>query len=709
MFSLPVFGAHIFAPCWNRYVTYAREEEAVRCIQAVHNYVLEGKTLRACFGTTKYCHAWLRNMTCSNPDCLYLHDIGSQEDSFSKDEIISAYTRSRVRQIASNNSQQHSGTILPPPADDFSNSITASSRYHIRSASNSISSQAKGSPPDSNAGKPIVLPAGASWCDACCAACSQVPHAKQKVEMIGNFCLPPVLTESTDHPSAWNDEVATTCKVPENQTLTTNKSPLLLMESTKQAYDETSIYANGDNTKAINSTIYKGFDRQFGSCELLKEKSTSAVNNKDGSLLPSDNKVHRVSDTVDHLSSSIYRNHSHNNGNCSSSMSWNTFVQDKQTPRVGRKMDRYSETAVFPLGRVNDIASYNKYATVEIKRESSIISDILSLDVDPWDDSSATSNSFARLLGETEKQESSFKLLSSWRSNSSNQSRFSFARQESQGSVVQPTRGEAYARMFCSSHDSFEHGLQNGTMFNTFETPNTVINSNPVVSFDKAAGSLKAKISAPPGFSTPSRVPPSDFSSRDRFYQTHEAVFSENHLLSSAVENHYQAQISGNRSDIEFIDPAILAVGKERMSLGINNSGLGLKSTFPAQISASDSDPRIHLLRLQSLSSYHNLDIPESAGDRFLQLGDTYITSRLSAENHRGLSPIAQISFQQLRNKQFFNKQRDGSIDLRTGSDMGLREALRNERFGLTNGYSSNEERKFLFPNGDLYNREFRM
>lgn len=31
--------------------------------------------------------------TCSNPDCLYLHDIGSQEDSFTKDEIISAYTR----------------------------------------------------------------------------------------------------------------------------------------------------------------------------------------------------------------------------------------------------------------------------------------------------------------------------------------------------------------------------------------------------------------------------------------------------------------------------------------------------------------------------------------------------------------------------------------------------------------------------------------
>lgn len=30
---------------------------------------------------------------CSNPDCLYLHEIGSQEDSFTKDEIVSEYTR----------------------------------------------------------------------------------------------------------------------------------------------------------------------------------------------------------------------------------------------------------------------------------------------------------------------------------------------------------------------------------------------------------------------------------------------------------------------------------------------------------------------------------------------------------------------------------------------------------------------------------------
>jgi len=30
---------------------------------------------------------------CTNVDCLYLHEFGPEEDSFTKDEIISAYTR----------------------------------------------------------------------------------------------------------------------------------------------------------------------------------------------------------------------------------------------------------------------------------------------------------------------------------------------------------------------------------------------------------------------------------------------------------------------------------------------------------------------------------------------------------------------------------------------------------------------------------------
>ncbi|KAL2487533.1 RNA binding (RRM/RBD/RNP motif) family protein [Forsythia ovata] len=150
------------------YITYSKEEEAVRCIQAVHGFILEGRSLRACFGTTKYCHAWLRNVPCSNPDCLYLHEIGSQEDSFTKDEIISAYTRSRVQQItgATNSVQRHSGNVLPPPADDYCNSSYVSSgkplsktATHTNNSVNSI----RVSPPNSSSGRSAALPAGASW------------------------------------------------------------------------------------------------------------------------------------------------------------------------------------------------------------------------------------------------------------------------------------------------------------------------------------------------------------------------------------------------------------------------------------------------------------------------------------------------------------------------------------------------------------------
>uniref|UniRef100_A0A2P2MII1 Uncharacterized protein MANES_04G026900 n=1 Tax=Rhizophora mucronata TaxID=61149 RepID=A0A2P2MII1_RHIMU len=123
------------------YITYSREEEAIRCIQSVHGFVLDGRSLKACFGTTKYCHAWLRNVPCTNPDCLYLHEIGSQEDSFTKDEIISAYTRSRVQQItaATSNMLRKSGNTLPPPVDDCGNNSSLSAAKPIMKNTSNVS------------------------------------------------------------------------------------------------------------------------------------------------------------------------------------------------------------------------------------------------------------------------------------------------------------------------------------------------------------------------------------------------------------------------------------------------------------------------------------------------------------------------------------------------------------------------------------------
>ncbi|KAI3517296.1 hypothetical protein L1887_16510 [Cichorium endivia] len=104
------------------YITFSKEEEAVTCIQSVHGYVLDGMLLRASFGTAKYCHAWLRNMPCNNPGCLYLHTIGAEEDSFGKDEVAAVHTRNRVQEIVGGTQYPHrrSGSMLPPPVIDQS-------------------------------------------------------------------------------------------------------------------------------------------------------------------------------------------------------------------------------------------------------------------------------------------------------------------------------------------------------------------------------------------------------------------------------------------------------------------------------------------------------------------------------------------------------------------------------------------------------------
>ncbi|KAI9261250.1 hypothetical protein EDC94DRAFT_519572 [Helicostylum pulchrum] len=69
------------------YVTYYRKEDAAKAIAAVDGSVIADRVLRASYGTTKYCTYYLRNMTCPNPSCLYLHEQGEDMDTISKEEL----------------------------------------------------------------------------------------------------------------------------------------------------------------------------------------------------------------------------------------------------------------------------------------------------------------------------------------------------------------------------------------------------------------------------------------------------------------------------------------------------------------------------------------------------------------------------------------------------------------------------------------------
>ena len=73
------------------YVTFYEETDAMKCIQHIDGTPLDGRILRACFGTTKYCNSFLKYLPCNNPDCLYLHDIGEDNDSFTKEEMLAHY------------------------------------------------------------------------------------------------------------------------------------------------------------------------------------------------------------------------------------------------------------------------------------------------------------------------------------------------------------------------------------------------------------------------------------------------------------------------------------------------------------------------------------------------------------------------------------------------------------------------------------------
>ena len=81
------------------YVTFADEAAAARCVRGVDRFVLDGQTLRASFGTTKYCTNFLRGAPCHNKNCLYLHEGVEADDhlSFTKEEMLAQYGSKNTR------------------------------------------------------------------------------------------------------------------------------------------------------------------------------------------------------------------------------------------------------------------------------------------------------------------------------------------------------------------------------------------------------------------------------------------------------------------------------------------------------------------------------------------------------------------------------------------------------------------------------------
>ncbi|KAG2585150.1 hypothetical protein PVAP13_6KG375000 [Panicum virgatum] len=415
------------------------------------------------------------------------------------------------------------------------------------------------------------------------------------------------------------------------------------------------------------------------------------------------------------------------------------------------------------------------------KDESRIISDMLSSEFNLWDDSFSPANNFLRMLRESENNDVPF-TMPSWKSGSgSRESRFSFARQDSQGNLDSSLRN-------CASDQNFSllpqisrgNFYQNGRAFQSLD--NDASSSNSLAVSDIATtGSSRSKISAPPGFSAPARVPPpgfpsqdglnpnpgfssgivsqevyktpprlpspfssglssqdgpnppprsfsafssglplqdgpnhpsrfpsafsSGFSSQDGSNQVYGSMYPETPLRDNVLgsnSNHYQVPFGRHTNDIEFNDPAILAVGKGRMP-GIGDSGLEMKNThaFPAHLQTSNNDPRFQLQMQPNVQSHQNLRFTDHTQDAFNPMNDNYLQSRFLQQSHGHVSPYAQMP-QRPRNSQHTNGRLDGWSDLRQGNNTLMPDMSRML-------YPSEANNLHMLGSNDIYTRAFGM
>lgn len=81
-------------PTGAAYVTYISADDAARCVDTIDGAIWDGRYIRACFGTTKYCQAFLKGAQCNNPDCLYMHHI-VHEGTCTKEEMSSGFANGK--------------------------------------------------------------------------------------------------------------------------------------------------------------------------------------------------------------------------------------------------------------------------------------------------------------------------------------------------------------------------------------------------------------------------------------------------------------------------------------------------------------------------------------------------------------------------------------------------------------------------------------
>ncbi|KAI9682385.1 MAG: transcriptional repressor general negative regulator of transcription subunit 4 [Caeruleum heppii] len=149
------------------YVTFAKKEDAEKCIAAVDGSENGGRVLRAQFGTTKYCSAYLRNETCTNKSCMFLHEPGEEKDSFTRQDLssINVVSTQRPAQPLSPTVGTAAAPQAPNPVPASQSKPPAQQIHPMAAAAQAMARQSSkegaASPGESADGS--ALPSSASW------------------------------------------------------------------------------------------------------------------------------------------------------------------------------------------------------------------------------------------------------------------------------------------------------------------------------------------------------------------------------------------------------------------------------------------------------------------------------------------------------------------------------------------------------------------
>ncbi|PFH50694.1 hypothetical protein AMATHDRAFT_176752, partial [Amanita thiersii Skay4041] len=153
-------------PVVGLYITYYRREDAARAIAAVDGAASPSggrEIMRASYGTTKYCMAFLRGVSCHDHNCMGLHDWGDDKDCFTKEDLTTlkhtikvTESRSRVTASAGKKHEEQDGL---PRAASWATQRGAGTSSQFSSGSGHVSStsrQARRGPIRAARGSPVV-------------------------------------------------------------------------------------------------------------------------------------------------------------------------------------------------------------------------------------------------------------------------------------------------------------------------------------------------------------------------------------------------------------------------------------------------------------------------------------------------------------------------------------------------------------------------